>query len=94
VESIVAAIQTLPLLADEVAAGGGGMQLVLQQLLAVVVFSLVGIVVLCGSFWLMVRLSPFSVKKEIEEDQNTSLGIIMGAVLIGISIIIASAISG
>ena len=30
---------------------------------------------------------------EIEEDQNTSLGIIIGSVLIGLSIIIAAAIT-
>jgi len=39
-----------------------------------------------------VKLSPFSVRKEIEEDQNTALAIILGSVLIGLSIIIAAAI--
>ena len=33
-----------------------------------------------------------SIRKEIEEDQNTSLGIILGSLIIGISIIISSAI--
>jgi uncharacterized membrane protein YjfL (UPF0719 family) len=37
---------------------------------------------------------PFSVVKEIEQDQNTALGIIIGSVLIGMSIIIAAAIYG
>jgi uncharacterized membrane protein YjfL (UPF0719 family) len=41
----------------------------------------------------MVRIVPFSVRKEIEEDQNTSLGIIMGSIIIGISIIIAAAVA-
>ena len=44
--------------------------------------------------WLMEKLPPFSIRKEIEEDQNTSLGIIMGAVIIGLSIIIAAGIAG
>jgi uncharacterized membrane protein YjfL (UPF0719 family) len=43
------------------------------------------------TFWLICKISPFSVRKEIEIDQNTSLGIIIGAVMIGLSIIIASA---
>jgi uncharacterized membrane protein YjfL (UPF0719 family) len=90
----VAAIQALPLLADETTASGGGMQLMLQQLLAAVVFSIVGVLVLCFSFWLMARLSPFSIVKEIEEDQNVALGVIMGAVVVGISVIIAAAIIG
>jgi len=46
------------------------------------------------AFWLMTKLAPFSVKKEIEEDQNTALAVIMAGVLIGISLIIAAAVSG
>ena len=38
------------------------------------------------------KLMPFSVRKEIEEDQNTSLGIIIGSFLIGLAMIIAAAI--
>ena len=64
------------------------------HLLAAVVFSLVGVAVLGICFYLMNKLSPFSIKKEIEEDQNVSLAVIMGAVIIGMAIIIAAAISG
>jgi putative membrane protein len=42
------------------------------------------------AIWLMSALSPFSIRKEIEEDQNVALGIIMGSVIIGISIILSS----
>ena len=34
------------------------------------------------------------VQKEIEEDQNTALGIVMGSVIIGLALIIASVVSG
>ena len=64
------------------------------HLSAAVVFSLVGVAVLAVCFKLMSKLSPFSIKKEIEEDQNVALAIIMGAVIIGMSIIIAAAILG
>jgi uncharacterized membrane protein YjfL (UPF0719 family) len=64
------------------------------HLLAAVIFSLVGVAVLALCFKLMSKLSPFSIKKEIEEDQNVALAIIMGAVIIGLSIIIAAAIMG
>ncbi len=37
------------------------------------------------------KLSPFSVRKEISEDHNVALGIIIGSVILGLSIIIASA---
>ena len=58
------------------------------------VFAGIGLAVFGIAFWLMTKLAPFSVKKEIEEDQNISLAIIMAGVLIGISLIIAAALSG
>ena len=64
------------------------------QLLLAVVFTLVGMVLFAFSIWLVVKLAPFSVQKEIEEDQNTSLGIIMGSLILGIAIILAAAIHG
>jgi hypothetical protein len=39
-------------------------------------------------------MAPFSVHKEIEEDQNVALGIIIGAIIIGIALIISAAIQG
>lgn len=64
------------------------------NLLGAVVFAFIGVLVFLIVFWLIVKLSPFSVRKEIEEDQNTSLAIIIGAVMLGIAIIIAAAIHG
>jgi uncharacterized membrane protein YjfL (UPF0719 family) len=58
------------------------------------VFAGIGLAVFGIAFWLMVKIAPFSVKKEIEDDQNTALAIIMAGVLIGISLIIAAAVSG
>jgi uncharacterized membrane protein YjfL (UPF0719 family) len=39
-------------------------------------------------------VTPFSIRKEIEEDQNIALGIVIGAMLLGIALIIAAAING
>ena len=64
-----------------------------HQLVLSIVYSGVGVVVFALAFWLMVKITPFSIRKEIEEDQNTSLGVIIGSVLIGLSIIIAAAIT-
>ena len=58
------------------------------------VFAAIGLAVFGLAFWLIVKIAPFSVKKEIEDDQNTALAIIIAGVLIGISLIIAAAISG
>src|SRR6266571_1069747 len=56
------------------------------------VFAGIGLAVFAIAFWIMTKIAPFSVKKEIEEDQNVALAVIMAGVLIGISLIIASAI--
>jgi putative membrane protein len=58
------------------------------------VFAGIGLVVFGLAFWIMNKLAPFSVKKEIEEDQNVALAVIMAGVIIGVSLIIAAAISG
>jgi uncharacterized membrane protein YjfL (UPF0719 family) len=58
------------------------------------VFAGIGLVVFGLAFWIMNKLAPFPIKKEIEEDQNIALAIIMAGVIIGISMIISSAVGG
>ncbi|MEO6052130.1 MAG: DUF350 domain-containing protein [Pyrinomonadaceae bacterium] len=59
-----------------------------------VIFVAIGLIVFALAFVIVVLVAPFSVKKEIEEDQNTSLAIIIGAVIIGVAMIISAAIQG
>ena len=66
----------------------------LPVLITTVIFVGIGLLVFAVAFFIVVKVAPFSVKKEIEEDQNTSLAIIIGAIIIGVAIIIASAING
>ena len=70
------------------------MDKLLPVLLTTVIFVAIGLVVFAVAFAIVVLVAPFSVKKEIEDDQNTSLAIIIGAVIIGIALIISSAIQG
>jgi len=65
-----------------------------ENLLGAVVFAAIGVAVFLIVFWVVVKICPFSVRKEIEEDHNTALSMILGAGLIGIAIIIAAAIHG
>ena len=58
------------------------------------IYSVLGLLIFGLVWMLIVWLTPFSIRKEIEDDQNTSLGIILGAVIIGISLIISAAVSG
>ncbi len=64
----------------------------MEHIVSSLVYSGIGMVMFIIAFFIIVKISPFSVQKEIEEDQNTSLGIIIGSVMIGLSIIIAAAI--
>ena len=57
-----------------------------------VIFVLLGLIVFAIAFGIVVIVAPFSVKKEIEDDQNTSLAIIIGSVIIGVAMIISAAI--
>lgn len=66
----------------------------LNSALAAVIFSLIGLVFFGIAFWLITKLTPFSVRKEIEEDQNTSLGIVIGSIIIGIALIVSASIHG
>lgn len=84
----------VPMVLAQAQGGGFNLGVLAGHLLAVVIYSAVGIVVLTGSFMVVRKFLPFSVTKEIEEDQNTALAIIIGAVIIGMSIIIAASIVG
>jgi len=65
-----------------------------RGLVSTVAYSLVGILFFAMAFWLMEKLTPFSLRKEIEEDENDALAMIMSAVVIGISLIIMGALLG
>ncbi|RME19076.1 MAG: DUF350 domain-containing protein [Deltaproteobacteria bacterium] len=61
-------------------------------ILSTIIYALIGMVVFGIAFAIFNKLMPFSVRKEIEQDQNTALGVVIGSFLIGLAIIIAAAI--
>lgn len=65
----------------------------LWELVPTVIYFIVGLLLFGLSVWIMERVSPFSIRKEIEEDQNVALGIIMGACMISLAIVLAAAIT-
>jgi uncharacterized membrane protein YjfL (UPF0719 family) len=64
----------------------------IQAVVQSLIFAAIGVVVFGATFFVIVKALPFSVRKEIEEDQNVSLGILLGSIFIGLAIIIAAAI--
>ncbi len=65
-----------------------------QIIITALVFVVLGLILFALAFIVLDKFMPYSVHKEIEEDQNTALGIIIGSMLLGIAIIIAAAIHG
>ena len=63
-----------------------------SNILAALVFALLGIAILLVAFVTFDRLTPYALWKEIVDEQNTALAILIGAIALGISIIIAAAI--
>lgn len=70
------------------------MDQLVNLLVTTLIFSLLGIVLFAIAFLIIVKIAPFSTRKEIEEDQNTALAILIGSVIIGIAIIVAAAVHG
>ncbi|MFL5339495.1 MAG: DUF350 domain-containing protein [Gemmataceae bacterium] len=65
-----------------------------NQFLATVIYVILGLVAFAVAFGVISRFTKFSIRKEIEEDQNTSLAVLIGSVILGIALIIAAAIHG
>jgi len=86
------------MLTDSVASIVWGLALPLEglmpTLIITVVFVVLGLIVFAIAFLIIAKASPFSVRKEIEDDQNTALAIVIAAVILGSAIIIAAAIHG
>ena len=62
------------------------------NMLAALIYSMIGLVVFAIAFIVVDKLTPYHLWKEIIEEHNTALAIIVGAVAIGIAIIVAAAI--
>jgi putative membrane protein len=65
-----------------------------KAILLTLAFGAVGIALFALAFWLITLVTPFSIKKEIEEDQNTALAVLIGSVIIGVAIIVAAVVHG
>ena len=65
-----------------------------HQVISTVVFSVIGVVVFWVSFVVIDTLTPYNLWKEISEDRNLALAIVVGAMSLGICTIIAAAIHG
>ena len=63
-------------------------------LVTTAIFTAFGLLVFGLAYFIILKATPFSIRKEIEEDQNVALAVVIGAVIIGIALIISAAIQG
>ena len=57
-------------------------------------YAFIGVVVLLLSFIIIDKITPYNLWEEIVEKQNVALSIVVGAMAIGVSVIIAAAVHG
>jgi uncharacterized membrane protein YjfL (UPF0719 family) len=55
-------------------------------------YSVLGILIFVAAFVFIDKVTPFHLWKEIVEDKNVALAVLLGAMSIGICIIIAAAV--
>jgi putative membrane protein len=61
-------------------------------MLAALVYAAIGLIIFGVAFLIVDRLTPYHLWREIIDEKNVALAVVVGAVAIGISIIVASAI--
>jgi len=68
------------------------MENLLPVVVTTVVFVILGLIVFALAFLVITKATPFSVRKEIEDDQNIALAIVIASVILGSALIIAAAV--
>ncbi|MDY0001882.1 MAG: DUF350 domain-containing protein [Polyangia bacterium] len=64
-----------------------------HDLVLTLIFSLLGLAIALFGYFVYHWIVPFDLRKELEIDQNTSLGIVAGSIILGLCIIVAAAIA-
>ncbi|UUZ65586.1 DUF350 domain-containing protein [Polaromonas sp. P1(28)-13] len=59
-----------------------------------ILFALIGVVIFWLSFVIIDKITPYKLWEELVEKQNMALGMVVAAMSLGISIIVAAAIHG
>jgi putative membrane protein len=64
----------------------------LSALLNALIYSVLGILIFVIAFLIIDKMTPYHLWKEIVEDKNIALAVLIGALSIGMCIIIAAAV--
>jgi putative membrane protein len=66
--------------------------IILAEFISMLFYTFIGMLLLWIAYKIIDIVTPFPIIKEIEEDQNTSLAVLIGSVFLSMSIIIAAVI--
>lgn len=62
------------------------------EVVSTVFYTLLGVALMWGVWKFLDLVTPFSIVKEIEDDQNVALAVVVGLLFVAIAIIIAAVI--
>ena len=63
-------------------------------ILNALLYSVLGIVIFVVTFFIVDKLTPYALWKEIVEEKNVAMAIMIGAISLGMCVIIAAAVHG
>ena len=66
--------------------------ILLSEVIATIFYTILGLVLLGISWKIIEWVSPFSLRKEIEDDQNIAIAVLIGSLFLSIAILISSVI--
>ena len=64
----------------------------LTNVVNAIIYAAIGIAIFAGAFLVIDKVTPYNLWKEIVQEHNTALALLLGAMSLGICIIIASAV--
>jgi putative membrane protein len=70
------------------------MDQLVNLIIQTLIFTTIGLILFAIAFLIMDKALPFSLRKELEEDHNTAIAIVMASIIIGIALIVSAAITG
>lgn len=68
------------------------MSIQISNVVNAVVYAAIGIVIFAGSFLVLDKITPYNLWKEIVQEHNMALAILLGAMSLGLCVIIAAAV--
>ncbi|MEO1019296.1 MAG: DUF350 domain-containing protein [Pseudomonadota bacterium] len=67
--------------------------ILISEVLATIIYTFLGLFLFLACFWIIDKVTHFSLEKEIIDEHNTAVAILMGAVAIALALIIAAVIT-